>query len=169
MRYLRNTYIYQMCVAIVGSLNDAVCNVPAALSRRQRAWLDFQITSHALFVVSIAYSVYMRFYELALLTTLVVGCSVRYHRNRERVGGIAYMDNAAASVLALYGVCQLFASPSMTILFANSSMAMLSVTTFALSFVSRYKHMYRIIHPIGMHVVPALWCLNVAAFQRPFI
>lgn len=158
-----------MCVAIVGSLDDAVCNVPAALSRRQRAWLDFQITSHALFVVSIAYSVYMRFYELALLTTLVVGCSVRYHRNRERVGGIAYMDNAAASVLALYGVCQLFASPSMTILFANSSMAMLSVTTFALSFVSRYKHMYRIIHPIGMHVVPALWCLNVAAFQRPFI
>jgi len=158
-----------MCPAVVVNINDVACNLPAALSRRQRAWLDLQITSHALFVVSIAYSFYRSFYELAFLTTLVVGCSVRYHRNRERVGVIAYMYNAAASVLALYGVCQLFASPSTTILFANSSMAMLSVTTFALSFVGRYKHLYRIIHPIGMHVVPALWCLNVAAFQRPFV
>jgi len=148
-----------MCPAVV--VSDAACN-------RQRTWLDFQITSHIPFSISIAYSVYMRFYELALLTTLVVACSVQYHRNRERVCVAAYMDNVTASLLTLYGVCQLIASPNTTILLMNMLLALVTVCTYVLSFIDRYRHLYPVVHPIGMHVVPALWCINVAAFQHPF-
>lgn len=154
---------------LIAEVREAMCPTAASAYDRRRAWLDFQLTSHIPLGVSVAFSIYMRFYELALLTALVVTCSIRYHRNKERICVAAYTDNAAASVLTLYGICQLFASPSTTVFLANASMALTIASTFVLSNTVRYSHLYPIIHPVGMHVVPALWCLNVATFQRPFI
>lgn len=158
-----------MTFALTSPMCPTVSTHDIAQTSRQRAWLDFHITSHIPFCVSVAYSVYWQFYELALLTGLVVICSVRYHRNRERVCVAAYMDNAAASLLVLYGICQMFVSPSKTILLVHLLAMFLVIVTFMLPFFDEYRHLYPTIHPIGMHIIPALWCVNVATFQYPFL
>ena len=142
--------------------------LPAAPGRF-RAWHDFQLTSHLPFCFSAAYAAHVRLYELAALVALVVVCSARYHRNRERVGTAAYLDNAAASLLAVYGLLQLAASPSTPLLLVNAALACVTVAAFALPFFGRFAGLYPLVHPLGMHVVPALWTLNVAAFQGPLL
>ena len=127
------------------------------------------LTSHLPFCVAAAYAAHARVYELAALTALVVLCSVRYHRNRERVCMASYLDNAAASLLTAYGLCQLPAAPTTAVLLVNASLACVVAVAFALPFGDRYDALYPIVHPVGMHVVPALWILNVAAHQRPLL
>jgi len=139
--------------------------VPAATPK----CTDFQMTSHIPFVAVVVLSLYMAFYEMAVLVGLVVVSSTLYHWGAETINAISYIDNCTAFTLSMYGNVQLFFSPSMLILGINLSLGITSAVIFALGYTSAARPYYAWLHPIGLHILPAAWCTIVVLFQRPFV
>ena len=134
-----------------------------------RGWTDFHVISHIPFACVVVLAVYRQFYELAVLVTLVLASSIPYHLDFERRTTISYMDNCTAFTLSMYGNVQLFFSPSALILGINLSLGLVAGTIFALGYTRAFAPFYDCMHPIGLHIIPAVWCAVVVLFQRPFV
>ena len=134
-----------------------------------RRWTDFHVTSHIPFVCVVVVAVYKRFYEIAVLVTLVLATSIPYHLANERRTTVSYVDNCTAFTLSMYGNVQLFFSPSALILGINISLGTAAGVIFILGYTATFAPYYDCIHPIGLHIIPAIWCTIVVLFQRPLI
>lgn len=135
----------------------------------RRSWVDFQITSHIPFLFAVGLSLYFRFYELTVLISLVVFFSVQYHLAGEAINMCSYMDNCAAASLSMYGNVQLFFSPTVWIFALNLSLGLCALIIFALGFFKRCAGNYDLLHPVALHVLPAIWCCIVIVFHKPLI
>ena len=62
----------------------------------RRKWHDWQVSSHALLACAALLACIHHVYELAVLSALVLVCSVAYHRRPEKSGMIADVDRLMA-------------------------------------------------------------------------
>jgi len=138
-------------------------------SSATRECTDFQITSHIPFVLVFLLSIYMRFYEMTVLVGLLLISSTLYHYGAEKRTWISYVDNCTAFTLSMYGNVQLFFSPSLQILAINLSLGITSATIFVLGYTAACTPYYAYLHPLGLHILPAVWCAIVVVFQKPLV
>ena len=130
---------------------------------------DFQITSHLPFAVVFVLSIFMRFYEMTVLVGLVLVFSLAYHFGWEKRTAFSYIDNFTAFTLSMYGNVQLFSSPSPLILGINLTLGISSAIIFVLGYTHYFAPFYAWMHPIGLHILPAVWSGVVVVFQKPLI
>jgi len=138
-------------------------------SSGSRPCTDFQMASHAPFLSVFVLSIYMHFYEMTLLVGLVLVFSLLYHAGAEARTCWSYVDNCAAFTLSMYGNVQLFFSPSAFVLALNLSLGITSATIFGLGFTATFAPYYHVMHPIGLHILPAIWSGVVVLYQKPFL
>ena len=156
-------YRFEQSDAFETDYPDTLQSAPA------RNCTDFQITSHIPFVFVFVLSLYKQFYEMTLLVGLLLVSSTLYHLNAERRNWISYVDNGTAFTLSMYGNVQLFFSPSWWILGITLSLGITSVTIFVMGYMSVFHPYYAYLHPIGLHILPAVWCTIVLLFQQPLL
>lgn len=130
---------------------------------------NFQFFSHIPFCAAFVVSLTFEFYEVSVLLGILVVCSVLYHAHREKTNIYSYADNVAAFSLSMYGNVQLFFSPSTHMLLINIALGLAIAVTFLVGFLDQFKEYYHILHPIGMHIIPAIWICNVMIFQHPLL
>jgi len=138
-------------------------------AHRNRDWADFHVISHVPFACVVALAMYKQFYEIAVLITLVLATSIPYHIGFERRTMISYFDNFTAFTLSMYGNVQLFFSPSGLILGINLSLGTVGGIIFILGYTTAFAPYYDYMHPVGLHIIPAIWCTVVVLFQRPLL
>jgi hypothetical protein len=51
----------------------------------------------------------------------------------------------------------------------NLSLGITSATIFVLGYTSTCTPYYAYLHPLGLHIFPAIWCAIVVVFQSPFV
>ena len=131
-----------------------------------RAWTDMQIVSHAAFVPAIAVATLRQppLPELAALQAATLALSLAYHRNYERPGRLSKLEGSTAKTLFAYGAAQTYLSPTPECLAVNSSLMLATVGSYVVTNVD--TRLYERWHPIGLHVAPGLWSLNVACNQE---
>jgi len=134
-----------------------------------RKCTDFQITSHIPFVIVLILSVVKGFFEMTLLVGLVLIFSLLYHFGREQRTTYSYVDNCTAFTLSMYGNVQLFFSPSPLILGINLTLGITSAVIFLLGYTRYFSQFYAYMHPVGLHILPAVWSGVVVLFQKPII
>jgi len=134
-----------------------------------RQWTDFQIASHIPFLLVFFLCFYVKFYEMAILVGLVIIFSVSYHLRSEERTIYSYIDNFTAFTLSMYGNVQLFYSPSSLIFSINLTLGITSSLIFIIGYSKDFEEYYHVLHPIGMHILPAIWSGIVVVFQKPFI
>ena len=134
-----------------------------------RAWNDMQIVSHAAFVPAIAVAALRQppLPELAVLQAATLALSLAYHRNYERPGRLAQLEGSTAKTLFAYGAAQTWLSPTPECLAVNSSLMLATVGGFVATNVD--TRLYERWHPVGLHVAPGLWSLNVAVNQESLL
>jgi len=135
----------------------------------ERDCMDFEITSHIPFFCVFVLSIYMHIFEMTVLIGLVLVCSLHYHLHAERMNCMSYLDNCAAFSLSMYGNVQLFFSPTAWLLALNLSLGTTSGIIFVLSYTTHFAPYYHIMHPIGLHILPAIWASTVVIFQQPLL
>jgi len=133
-----------------------------------RQWTDFQIISHIPFIIVFFLCFYVKFYEMAILVGLVTLFSVLYHLGSEERTIFSYIDNFTAFTLSMYGNVQLFYSPSPLILCINLTLGLTSAMIFIMGYSKDFEEYYDALHPIGLHILPAIWSGIVVVFQKPF-
>jgi len=142
---------------------------PLQNAHTNQRWTDFHVISHIPFACVVLLAVYRHFYEIAVLVTLVLAISIPCHIGYERRTTISYIDNCTAFTLSMYGNVQLFFSPLALILGINLSLGIVAGIIFALGYTRAFAPFYDCMHPIGLHIIPAVWCAVVVLFQRPFV
>ena len=157
-----------LCIIVLGVSLDVMC-VGGPCIHVQRTWTDFQITSHCIFVVAIPLSLFVRFYELTIMTSAVLFFSVWYHRNREVFGIISSLDSFFAKSFFMYALVQMSRSPSPTVLCLNLLFASVTAACFLATYLKHDAAFYARVHPLGLHVCPGLWTLLVVIFHRPIL
>lgn len=130
-----------------------------------RGWVDFQLTSHLGFVCCIILSIIVSFTELTILISMVLFSSISYHKQCEKIGIYSYIDNICAMLLTLYGSVQLYKTPSFFLFYIEFCLAIISATSFFMGFFNRFKPLYNVIHPIGMHIIPSIWAFLVICYN----
>jgi len=136
---------------------------------RQRTWGDFQITSHCLLLCATVFAAYRQFYELAVMSGTVVFFSVWYHRNKEGLGVVAYLDSFCAKAFFMYAVVQTSRSVSVAIFLANVAFSLVTAGCFVATHLNPDPILYNQIHPFGLHICPGLWNLFVVYFHEPML
>jgi len=134
-----------------------------------RNCVDFQIISHFPFACVFVLSIYKRFYEMTMLLGLVLVFSLTYHFGWEKRTVYSYVDNCTAFTLSMYGNVQLFFSPSPLILGINISLGVSSAVIFVLGYTNFFSRYYGCMHPVGLHIIPAIWSGIVVLFQQPLL
>jgi hypothetical protein len=134
-----------------------------------RKFYDFQITSHIPFMFVFFLSIYMKFYEMIILVGLVLFSSILYHLGAENRNFISYIDNLTSFSLSMYGNVQLFYSPSALILCINLSLGVTALFFFVLGYRQDCEKYYDMLHPIALHILPAIWSCIVVLFQTPLL
>lgn len=130
---------------------------------------NFEFFSHIPFCVAFVVSLVFKFYEISIILGVVIVCSVLYHAHREKTNAYSYADNVAAFSLSMYGNVQLFHSPSTHIMLINVSLGLAMAVVFVLGFFEGFREYYHILHPVGMHVLPAVWICIVIIYQHPIV
>jgi len=147
--------------------HNACCTCTTTRERRRLS--DFQITSHIPFGFVFLLSIYKHFYEMTILVGLVLVFSLLYHFGAEERTVFSYIDNCTAFSLSMYGNVQLFYSPSSLVLGINLSLGLSAALIFVLGYTHTFAPYYNVLHPIGLHIIPAIWSTIVVLFQKPFI
>jgi len=106
---------------------------------------------------------------MTILVGLVLVFSLLYHIGAEERTVFSYIDNCTAFSLSMYGNVQLFFSPSSLILGINLSLGVSAALIFVLGYTHTFAPYYNVLHPIGLHILPAIWSAVVVLFQKPFI
>ena len=140
-----------------------------ACSHAGRSWMDFQITSHLIFVLAIMLSVCRQFYELAFMTSTVLFFSVWYHKNREEFGLISCLDSFCAKSYFLYALVQMSRSPSTAVFGVNALFALVTSACFVTTHLNNDPQLYARIHPLGLHICPGIWTLFVVCTYEPIL
>lgn len=138
-------------------------------AHHQRQCCDFQIISHIPFAAVVVLSIYREFYEMTVLVGLVLVTSLLYHIHAEERTACSYVDNVTAFTLSVYGNVQLFFSPSALVLGVNLSLGLCSALIFVLGYTHTCLPYYSVLHPIGLHIMPAAWSAMVVLFQEPLV
>ena len=141
----------------------------AASTQHARSWIDFQITSHFLFVLAIMLSVCREFYEVSLMTSTVMFFSVWYHRNREVFGVVSLIDSVCAKAFYIYALVQTSRSPSAPVFFLNAAFAIVTSACFIATHLDGDPRLYAWVHPFGLHVCPGIWTSFVVMTHEPII
>jgi len=141
----------------------------AAHTHHPRSWIDFQITSHILFVLAIMLSICQQFYEVAFMTSTVIFFSVWYHKNREVFGVISCIDSVCAKAFYIYALVQTSRSPSAPIFFLNAAFALVTIICFIATNLNGDPRLYAWVHPFGLHVCPGIWTSFVVMTHEPII
>jgi energy-converting hydrogenase Eha subunit G len=152
----------QRLVAMFGTPHDTAHG-------NERDCMHFEIISHTPFALVFVLSIYMHIFEMTVLVGLVLVSSLHYHLHAERMVCVSYLDNCAAFALSVYGNVQLFFSPTAWILALNLSLGTTSGIIFVLVYTTRSAPYYHIMHPIWLHILPAIWACTVVIFQQPLI
>jgi len=142
---------------------------PLQNAHTNRGWADFHVISHIPFACVVLLAVYKQFYEIAVLITLVLATSIPYHIGFEGRSMISYVDNCTAFTLSMYGNVQLFFSPSALTLGINLSLGIVGGIFFILGYTTAFAPYYDYMHPVGLHIIPAIWCTVVVLFQHPLL
>jgi hypothetical protein len=136
-------------------------------STPMRAWDDFVVSSHLAFLPAVVVALIRGLYDAAALITVMVFLSIWYHREAEKNQLIAKIELCSTCALFIYGVLQCFLAPGMLVLLFEVQCAFITVLTYISGFfIYKHKHLYDFWHPIGLHLVPALWALLVASFHQ---
>ena len=131
-----------------------------------RDWDDFVVSSHLAFLPAVVVALVRRVYDAAALTSVMVFLSIWYHREAEKNQLIAKIELCSTCTLFVYGISQCFYAPGIPVLTAEVLCAWITVCTYIAGFfMSAHKHIYDFWHPIGLHLVPALWAFLVASFH----
>ena len=139
-------------------------------STPMRAWDDFVVSSHLAFLPAVVVALVRGLYDAGVLITVMVFLSIWYHREAEKNQFIAKIELCSTCALFVYGASQGFYAPSAPMLAAEVICASITVSTYiACFFISQHKHLYDRWHPIGLHLVPAVWALLVAAFHESLL
>ncbi len=132
-----------------------------------RDWDDFVVLSHLAFLPAVVVALVRRVYDAAALTSVMVFLSIWYHREAEKNQLIAKIELCSTCTLFVYGISQCFYAPGIPVLTAEVLCAWITVCTYIAGFfMSAHKHIYDFWHPIGLHLVPALWAFLVASFHQ---
>jgi len=141
----------------------------AARTHHARSWVDFQITSHILFVLAIMLSVCQEFHEVTLMTSTVIFFSVWYHKNQEELGVISLIDGVCAKAFYMYALVQTSRSPSAPMLLLNAVFALVTAVCFIATHLNGDPRLYAWVHPLGLHVCPGIWTSFVVMTHEPII
>lgn len=135
-------------------------------STETRDWNDFVVSSHLAFLPAVVVALIRGLYDAAVLIAVMVFLSIWYHREAEKNQFIARIELCSTCALFAYGAAQWLHAPGMLVLTAEVICAWITVSTYiSCFFIAQHKHLYDLWHPIGLHLVPALWALLVAAFH----
>lgn len=133
----------------------------------KRAWDDFVVSSHLAFIPAVVVALIRGLYDAVALITVMVFLSIWYHREAEKNLLIAKIELCSTCALFIYGVLQFFHAPGMQVLSFEVGCAFTTILTYIVGFfIYKHKHLYDFWHPIGLHLVPALWALLVASFHK---
>lgn len=130
---------------------------------------NFQFFSHIPFLIAFIISIVFNFYEISILLGIVIVFSVLYHAHLEQINVYSYADNISAFTLSMYGNVQLFHSPYIHIFVINLTLGLTMLVVFVLGFFDAFNPYYHILHPIGMHILPAVWICIVVIYQHPIL
>ena len=133
----------------------------------KRTWHDWHVSSHAFLACAVLLAYIYHVFELAVLSALVVVCSVAYHRRREKPGMIADVDRLMARTLFAYGVLQVFYAPRRSLLAFELCCAVLTVGIWVAT--RQWVHLNEFWHPVGLHVIPGVWASVVACTHASLV
>ena len=129
----------------------------------RRAWNDFVMSSHLAFLPGIAVASARGLYDAAVLISVMVFFSLWYHREAEKNRLVARVELCSVCALFAYGSLQCREAPDALALSAEVVCACVTVATYVAGFfMCDDRRCYDFWHPIGLHLVPALWSLLVA-------
>jgi hypothetical protein len=136
-------------------------------STPMRAWDDFVVSSHLAFLPAVVVALVRGVYDAAALTSVMVFLSIWYHREAEKNQLVAKIELCSTCTLFAYGISQCLYAPGIPVLTAEVVCAWITVWTYIAGFfMSEHKNLYDFWHPIGLHLVPALWAFLVASFHQ---
>lgn len=143
--------------------------VPSVCQRvptQTRAWSDPQVYSHVALLPGIVIAACREppMVELVVLQSIVFVLSLIWHRNREREDDFAKVEHFFAHVLFVYGMVQIWFSPSVWILLIHLVCAAITIAVYVVTNEKREK--WETWHPIGLHVVPGIWSMVIASFHK---
>ena len=136
------------------------------LACAQREVCDPQIWTHLCLFVATMVAAWNELYDLTTLLSITVPLSTIYHFSFEKPGILAKAEGTLAKVTFMYGIVQLFRTPSMTVLL--SELFLLGLTLLIFIGTNVLKQYYEPWHSL-MHVVPAVWAIVVASNHTPLI
>lgn len=141
-------------------------------AKQYRQWHDAQVWTHVFFVPGLVCS-FFTLPELCLILSVVFVLSIANHVNYERDGLLSMVEGVAAKFLYVYGVAQLCHRPSQLAFMIEIMCFGWTTTTFlvtlALDLYNTSRTLWDFYHPLGMHVVPAVWVLVTAASHPPLL
>ena len=138
--------------------------------QQMRDWNDFVVSSHLAFAPAIVVALVRGVYDALVLITVMVFLSVWYHREAEKNTLVAKIELCSTCTLFVYGIAQCFYAPSVLVLAGEALCAWVTVSTYiSCFFICENKALYDRWHPIGLHLVPAVWALLVAALHERLI
>lgn len=136
------------------------------LACAQRDMCDPQMWTHLCLFFATMVAAMNELYDLTTLLSLTVPLSTIYHFNFEKPGIIAKAEGTLAKVTFMYGIVQLFRTPTITVLI--SEIFLLGLTLLIFIGTNVLKQYYEPWHSL-MHVVPAVWAIVVASNHTPLI
>ena len=120
---------------------------------------DPQIWTHSCLFIATIVAALNEVHDLTTLLSLTVPLSTIYHFNYEKPGIIAKTEGILAKAMFIYGVIQMFRTPTNLVLVTELLLLLLTLLIFIGTNVS--KQYYEPWHSL-MHVVPAAWAIVVA-------
>ena len=168
MRYVDIPYPHCYISGLL-SLQSVIMQKQSKKSYRHAS--DAQIWTHIFFVPALFISFYTMF-ELFLLLVVVVPLSIANNVNLERPGLLSRVEGLAAKTLFVYGVLQMLYKSYASVFVFNVICFVLTFSTFIVTLRLNLYHDQRstweILHPTGMHFVPALWATITSMYNQPF-
>lgn len=136
-------------------------------SSLRRAWHDFVVYSHIAFVPAIVVGLVRGVYDAVFLTAVMVVLSVWYHREAEANVVVARVELCSTTTLFVYGIVQVAYCPTAALQAFELCCAAVVVGTYAACFwLVHSPERYDLWHPLGMHVVPAVWAFAVGRWHQ---
>ena len=153
-------------------INSKCAQAPRATTARmqscpRRPWNDFVVYSHLAFAPAIAVGLVRGVYDAVVLTTVMVVLSVWYHREAEANVVVARIELGSTTTLFVYGIVQAAHCPTAALQAFELWCAAVVLGTYAACFwLVHSPKQYNVWHPLGLHVVPALWALAVGLWHQ---
>jgi hypothetical protein len=141
-------------------------------AKQYRQWHDAQVWTHLFFAPGLVCS-FFTLPELCLILSVVFVLSIANHVNYERDGLLSMVEGVAAKSLYVYGVAQLCYGPYQLVFMIEFMCFVCTTATFlttlTLDLYKTSRAQWNFYHPLGMHVIPAVWVLMTAMSHTPLL